>query len=119
MINVEEYVLKVNNISFPTPLSEIDCIDNDNVDVFIELEDGYKYTLVVITPKNIAKLMEQNKQCFLEAGSPMIIVKELTRECIDSAIRAFCEGDAYWLKEYYLSGSFNINLLNEMLEKNI
>jgi len=111
--------MKIRKISYPTPLSEIECIDNDNIDVFVELEDGYSYALVVITPKNIMHLMEKNEQCYLEVGHPMIIVKELTHECINSAIEAYSKDDAYWLKEYHLSGEFDINLLNEMLKNQL
>ena len=107
----------INKISYPTPLSNVRCVENDNIDVFVELEDGYTYTLVLITPQNIKHLMEKNKKCYFDVGHPMIIVKELTQKCINSAIKAFSEGDAYWLKEYHLSGSFDIKLLDDMLRE--
>jgi hypothetical protein len=78
--------LIINKISFPTPLSEIRYTENDNIDVFVELEDGYTYTLVLITPQNILHLMNQNNKSFFDVGHPMIIVKELTQKCIYSAI---------------------------------
>jgi hypothetical protein len=43
----------VKSISFPTYLKDITDIENDNIDVFVEVEDGYTYTVVVATPKNI------------------------------------------------------------------
>ena len=108
--------MKVKEITFPTPLSEIKHIDDDNIDVFVDLEDGYSCTIVLITPKNLVTLMDRNKKCFFDIGHPMIIVKELSMDCIKSAIEAFSEGEAYWLKEYHLSGSFGIDLLNKMLD---
>ncbi len=108
--------MKIKKITFPTELVEVNDITNDNIDVFVELEDGNTYTMVVITPKNILQLMEFDNKDYFVAGSPMIIVKELTYDSVYSALRSFCEDEAYWLKEYYLSGSFSIGLLNKMVK---
>ena len=42
----------IKSISFPTYLEDITDIENSNIDVFVELEDGYTYTVVVATAKN-------------------------------------------------------------------
>lgn len=105
--------MKLAKITFPTDLEEIGDVSNDNIDVFVELEDGNTYTLVVATPLNIMQLMEKDDLNYLEPGPPMIIVKELTFDTISTAVKAFCEGDAYWLKEYYVSGNFEISILDE------
>lgn len=107
--------MKIKKISYPTPLCNIQEIDNDNIDIFVELEDGNNYTVVVATPKNIAGLMEKNNKSYFDPGPPMIIVSELTEKNIIDALKSFCEGDAYWLKEYYLSGVFSIDILDEMI----
>jgi hypothetical protein len=50
----------VKNISFVLPnlLEEIQDIENYNVDIFVELEDGFNYTLVVATA-NLLSLLEK------------------------------------------------------------
>jgi hypothetical protein len=114
-IGVDGGFMKVIKITYPTNLLEIRNIDDDNIDVFVQLEDGNVYTLVVSTPKNIMTLIKKNNKCFLGAGPPMIIVSELTEKCIKKAIESFSAGEAYWLKEYYLSGNFSIETLNKMI----
>ena len=47
----------IKSISFPTPLEDIKDIEDDNIDVFVELEDGYTHTVVVATSKNILTLL--------------------------------------------------------------
>ena len=39
----------VKNISFPISLSHIEDIYDDNIDVFVDLENGSSYTVVVAT----------------------------------------------------------------------
>lgn len=107
----------VKKIIFPTPLESVEDIENDNIDVFVELDDGYTYTVVVATYKNIAALMESTNGEFLEAGSPFIIVKKLTKEIIESAINSYAEDDAYWLKLYHLASEFDISTLNTLNDK--
>lgn len=41
----------VKDISFPIPLANIEDIYDHNIDVFVELEDGHNYTLIVGTCK--------------------------------------------------------------------
>ena len=43
--------MEIKEISFltPTAVEEIKDIENDNLDVFVELEDGYTCTVVVGT----------------------------------------------------------------------
>ena len=40
----------VKNIVFPTSLERIEDIKNDNIDIFVELENGWTYTMVLTTP---------------------------------------------------------------------
>ena len=51
----------IKSISFPTYLEDITDIENSNIDVFVELEDGYTYTVVVATAKNIESLMDKER----------------------------------------------------------
>lgn len=96
--------MKIKDIKFPTPLSEIKDIENDNIDVSIELEDGIVYTVVVSTPKNLIWYMEKENKNYIEASPPDIIVRTLTEENIREAVESYAEGDGYWLKLYYLAG---------------
>ena len=107
----------VKNISFPTQLEDIQDISDDNIDVFVELDDGYIYTVVVATCKNIVSQMDAMKTDFLEAGCPFIIVRKLTKEIIEKAIESYAKEDAYWLKLNYLSAEIDINILNEIRDK--
>ena len=107
----------VKRITFPTQLEKIEDIDNDNIDVFVELDDGYIYTVVVATYKNILTQMDEMKSDFLEAGCPFIIVKKLTKEVIEQAIKSFAKDDAYWLKLHHLSTEFDISTLNTLRDK--
>lgn len=40
-------------IFYPTPLSEIHDITNDNIDICVQADNGKRYTFVVTTPKNL------------------------------------------------------------------
>ena len=106
--------MKVVKIEFPIKLSQIDDIENDNLDVFVELEDGFTYVVVIFTPKNYYWYMEKentNHYC----GAPAIIVKKLTEEIIREAINEYAKDDAYWLKYYHLSGILDIKMMNRYI----
>lgn len=113
--------MKVTNIKFPIYFSNIEEIENDNIDVFVELEDGMSYTLVISTPKNYYWYMDKEGLNYIPPSPPDIIVRSLTEENIRKAIEAFAENDAYWMKLYYLSGEkdgvFNVKNMDKMLEE--
>lgn len=108
--------MKVLKIDYPTALSSIKDIENDNIDVFVELEDGNIYTIVVTTYQNILWYMEKEKVNFLYP-SPQIIVRSLTEKNIMEALEYFCKDDAYWLKVYHLAESFRIGDLDKMIDE--
>ena len=108
--------MRVNKIRFPTPLEIVDTRD-DNIDVFVELEDGYSYTVVVATYRNLITQMDKTKKSFIEAGCPLVIVKELKEDIIKEAVQSYADGDAYWLKLNHLCSEFDIKLLNDMMDK--
>lgn len=109
--------MKVKQIEFPTPLSESNDIENDSFDVFVELEDGNWYTMVVATPQSFIWYMDKEGDDYIKAGAPDIIVRSLTYDNIYNAIQKSAEGDAYWLKIYHLCPSFNIEELNNKMEQ--
>lgn len=106
----------VKKIIFPTPLEKVD-VEDDNIDVFVELNDGNTYTVVIATYKNLLTQMNKTNKNFIEAGCPFIIVRELKEDIIKVAVQSYANGDAYWLKLNHLSSEFNIKLLDEMMDK--
>lgn len=60
----------------------------NNVDVGIELENGYSFTIVVGTPADLSAEMDQEKRNFIRPGSQMLIVKKLTKEIVTETIKA-------------------------------
>lgn len=65
--------MKIVNITFPTYLSSIENIENDNIDVFVELEDGVTYTMVVATPRNYYWYMDKEGLDYMPP-SPQILL---------------------------------------------
>ena len=104
----------IKSISFPTYLEDITDIENSNIDVFVELEDGYTYTVVVATAKNIESLMDKERMNYFEPGYPFIIVKKLTKEIISEAIEAYASDEAYWLKLYHFAGEIDTAVFNQL-----
>jgi hypothetical protein len=104
----------IKSISFPTYLEDITDIENSNINVFVELEDAYRYTVVVATAKNIESLMDKEKMNYFEPGYPFIIVKKLTKDIITEAIQAYASDDAYWLKLYHFAGKVDTAVFNDL-----
>ena len=109
----------IKSISFPTYLEDITDIENSNIDVFVELEDGYTYTVVVATVKNIESLMDKEKMNYFEPGYSFIIVKKLTKEIISEAIEAYASDEAYWLKLYHFAGEIDTAVFNQLQAEHI
>ena len=86
----------------------------DNVDVFVENEDGYTYTVVVCTPGDLVDQMEQEKTNFIIPDTPKIIVKKLTEQIVRESIQAYAENDGYWLKLCQFGDDIDISILNKM-----
>ncbi len=72
-------------IFYPTPLSEISDITNDNIDVCVQTDDGKSYTFVVATPKNLNFLMKKDN---LSPNFRFLAVAALTESAIRSIIDA-------------------------------
>ena len=104
----------IKSISFPTYLEDIADIENSNIDIFVELENTYKYTVLVATAKNIESLMDKERMNYFEPGYPFIIVKKLTKEIISEAIQAYASDDAYWLKLYNFAGKVDTAVFNQL-----
>lgn len=109
--------MDIIRVEFPTPLSEIKDIEDDNIDVFIELDDGMTYTLVVATPKNLDTLMNNEEKSYISAGPPFVIVKSLTEKNILDVIKTYVVNNAYWLKVHFASGELDINLIDKKIQQ--
>ena len=106
----------IKEISFPSSLEYVEDIYDDNLDVFVELEDGSKYTVIVGTPKNLLTLMNRHGMDFLEPGGPFIIVRKLTMEVIEKAIDAHTENNAYWLKLHNFAEDIESDMFKKLQE---
>ena len=96
--------MKVIDICILDDLKEID-IENDNIDVSIEIDDGNIYWLSFATPNHLQFLMDKEKKEIVEPFCPFIIVNKLTPEIIEQAVKAFAEkNNGYWLKTYHFAG---------------
>lgn len=98
---------------------ELEAIENNNLDVYVELEDGRRYIVLVVTYKNILWLMnnEDEESDFLSPIEPMIVVKALTMENIERAIQAYAKDDAHWLKLHHIATSLDPKTLNVLTDR--
>ena len=62
-------------------------------------------------------LMDKEKTNFSEPGAPFIIVRKLTKEIIEEAVKAYAENDAYWLKFYHFAGEVETAVFNRLQAK--
>ena len=61
--------------------------------------------------------MENEKSDFLSPGDPIVIVKKMTKEVIEQAIKAYAEDDAYCLKFY--SAELDTKTLDVLKDRSI
>ena len=74
--------MKIKRIEF---MEEITDVDNDNIDVLVENEDGYKYIIGVGTPQDLLEEMNQEKTNFVRPGTPNDHCKKTNkRDCYGS-----------------------------------
>jgi hypothetical protein len=105
---IKVIVMKLIDICILDDENEID-IENDNVDVCVNTDDEYTYTLSFATPKHLQFLIDKDKLDYSRPGYPFIVVNKLTPEIIEQAVKAFIEEDGgYWLKVYHFAGSIGI-----------
>jgi len=90
---------RIRSISYLSDFSHVNP-ENDNIDVHVALEDGREFTLVIATPNNVFRSMDnEGKDYFF--GEPMLFVKNLTIENVERALRAIVEEEnGRWLTVY-------------------
>ena len=91
--------MKVLQITYPTNLDMCNK-KNDNIDIFVKLENEKDYCITIATIEWIKNNMPNG---YLEPFTPYIIVSELKKEIIEKAIEDFSTDDAYWLRLYSVS----------------
>lgn len=111
----------VKSIDFPCGLEGITDIEDDNVDVFVELEEKSPYTYIVVvgTAKNLETLMEKENLNYFEVGHPFIIVKKLTKEIIEETIQAYAKDNAYWLKLHHFADQIDPAVFDKLQTEHI
>jgi hypothetical protein len=106
--------MKIKRIEFAHEITDPHI---DSLDVFVENEDGYTYTIVVSIPGDLLDQMEQEKINFIMPDTPKIIVKKLTEQIVREAIQAYAENDGYWLKLCQFGDDIDISVLNKLEEE--
>jgi hypothetical protein len=96
-------------------INNIIDIENDNVDVCGDSEDGYTYTISIATTKNILQEMDREKTNFFT--HPVIIVRKLTEEIITEALEACPEDNGFWLKLHHFASKIDISVFDELQVK--
>lgn len=81
--------MKIKTITYPTSLEKIPDPSNDNIDVFVETENGLHFTMTICTPLFYLNYMEKENLNFIPASPPDIIVKSLTQDIIKKALESF------------------------------
>lgn len=109
--------MKIKSIELEFELETIKDIEDSNLNAYVTLEDDRRYTVLVVTYKNILTLMNNYESDFLLPIEPIIIVKKLTMEIIKQAIEAYAEDDAYMLKLYHIATSIYPKTLNILINK--
>lgn len=94
--------MNVRNIEYPTLWS--DPI-NDNIDVFVTLENGKTYCLAAATIEWINEQVVKNG-CL--PPSVYVIISEFSDDNIKKAVNAYAADDAYWLRLYSVSAGDEI-----------
>lgn len=103
--------MRIKKIRF---IDEVRYEYTDSIDVGVEFEYNYSYTIIVRTPNDLVEEMLQEKTNFIEPGTPMIVVRKLTKEIVTEAIKAYAEGEGYWLKLCQFGDELDISVLNKL-----
>lgn len=91
--------MKINRIEYPSPIEEVNAL-NDNIDVFVHMDDGSVYSFVVATPDNIYWCMDNQRVDYF-FGIPPVFVKALTTENIERALHELVQEDnGPWVEVY-------------------
>ncbi len=95
---IRGYMMKYT-VFYPTDLSEIENLYNDNIDVCVTLEDGRTFTLVFVTPDNLKWLMEKDNVNYIDFRFKFIVIEKIQKNIIETVIQELILDDE--LLAYY------------------
>ena len=104
-------MMRIKKIRF---IDEVKDPLNDSIDVGIEFENGSSYTIIVRTPDDFVEEMLQKNTNFIKPGTPVIVVKQLTKKIVNEAIEAYAEDEGYWLKLCQFGDELDISVFNQL-----
>lgn len=100
-------------------LDEITDIENDSIDVCVDSEDGYTFTVSIATTKHLLQRMDEEKSNFVNPNELSIVVRKLTQEIITEALEAYAEDNAFWLKLHQFAHEIDISVFDKLQAKHV
>ena len=100
-------------------LDEITDIENDSIDVCVDSEDGYTFTVSVATTKHLLQRMDEEKSNFVNPNELSIVVRKLTQEIITEALETYAEDNAFWLKLHQFANEIDISVFDKLQAKHV
>ena len=100
-------------------LDEITDIENDSIDVCVDSEDGYTFTVSIATTKHLLQRMDDEKSNFSDPNELVIVVRKLTQEIITEALEAYAEDNGFWLKLHQFASEIDISVFDELQAKHV
>ena len=108
--------MRIKNIRI---LEEITDIENDSIDVCVDSEDGYTFTVSIATTKHLLQRMDDEKSNFSDPNELVIVVRKLTQEIITEALEAYAEDNGFWLKLHQFASEIDISVFDELQAKHV
>ena len=110
--------MRVKDINIKTKLNEISNIENGWTDVFVTVDDGRTYIVQVVTYQNFLQSEDEKTINFLSPMAPLIMVKELKKKTIESAIHYYAEKEnGYWLKFCHMGTEIDEKTLDVLTDR--
>lgn len=107
--------MKVKQMNFPPNWKDKADSEQENVEIFVTLENDYTYRVRVATPKNLEVLMEKEQINYVEPSHLFIVVTELTKDIIEETIQAYAEeNEGYWLKSNHFAGDIDTSVFHQL-----
>ena len=100
-------------------LDEITDIENNSIDVCVDSEDDYTFTVSIATTKHLLQRMDEEKSNFSNPNELIIVVRKLTQEIITEALEAYAEDNAFWLKLHEFASEIDISVFDELQAKHV
>ena len=99
-------------------MDEISNIYNAWCNVYVTLDDGWTYTVQVLTYQNFLQSEDEKTINFISPVVPSRIVKELTKKTIEGAIQYYVKKrDGYWLKFCHMGTETDDKTLNVLTDR--